>query len=295
MSARLLAITIGNSSITIGVFEKDALAARWRAHTDADKTADEYAILLDDFFKADGLTRTLSEVEGWRGAILVSVVPPLRSTFRDLCRKHFQIDPLIVGNGVKTGMPIRYDDPRALGADRLVEAVAAKAKYGAPAIVIDFGTATTFNAVNRAGEFAGGAIAPGLNLAVDALYRATAQLPRVDLALPPRVIATNTVHAIQSGIVYGYLAMVEGMVARMRVELGEPNARVIATGGRAALLAHESRVIDVVDPDLMLEGLRVIFEMNETTADDRPQTAERGRRSAVVLSEAKDRRSEELL
>jgi type III pantothenate kinase len=263
VSARLLAITIGNSSITIGVFEQDALAARWRAHTDADKTADEYALLLDDFFAAAGLhPDTLSGAEGWRGAILVSVVPPLRSTFRDLCRKHLRIDPLIVGDGVKTGMPIRYDDPRALGADRLVEAVAAKAKYGAPAIVIDFGTATTFNAVNRAGEFAGGAIAPGLNLAADALYRATAQLPRVDLALPPRVLATNPVHAIQAGIVYGYLAMVEGMVARMRVELGEPDTRVIVTGGRAALLAHESRVIEVVDPDLMLEGLRVIYEMN---------------------------------
>ncbi len=257
---RLLAITIGNSSIGIGVFENAALAARWRAHTDADKTADEYAILLGDFF-ANG-EAGLAPAPQFHGAIIVSVVPPLKSTFQELCRNTFQIEPLVVGNGVKTGMPIHYDDPRTLGADRLVEAVAAKEKYGAPVIVIDFGTATTFNAVNRAGEFAGGAIAPGLNLAADALYQATAQLPRVDLALPPYAIATNTIHAIQSGIVYGYLAMIEGMITRMRAELGEPHARVIATGGRAALIAPHTRVIDVVDADLMLEGLRVIYGMN---------------------------------
>ncbi len=257
MTARLLAVSIGNSRISIGVFENETLSARWRARTDTNKTADEYALLLDDFFRTDGF-----EPDGWRGAALVSVVPALKTTFQELCLKHYRLEPLIVTSGVKTGMAIRYDNPRALGADRLVESVAAKARYGAPVIVIDFGTATTFNAVNRAGEFVGGAIAPGLNLAADALYRATAQLPRVDLALPPRVIATNTVHAIQAGIVFGYLAMVEGMATRMRDELGEPYARVVATGGRATLVAPRARVIETIDADLILHGLRVIYEMN---------------------------------
>ncbi|MDE3091025.1 MAG: type III pantothenate kinase, partial [Chloroflexota bacterium] len=199
----------------------------------------------------------------WRGVAMVSVVPALTATFHELCLRHLETEPLVVGPKVKTGMAIRYDEPRALGADRLVAAVAAKAQFGAPVIVIDFGTATTFNAVNRAGEFIGGAIAPGLNLAADALYESTAQLPRIDLAMPPRAIATNTIHAMQSGILFGYVGMVEGMVARMRAELGEPSARVVATGGLARLLAPQTRVIDAVEPDLILKGLRIIFEMNE--------------------------------
>lgn len=260
----LLAIKIGNSNITVGVFEDATLLATWRAHTETDKTADEYAILLNDFF-TPLLTSPRQRGEaggGWRGAIIVSVVPPLTTTFQELCRRHWQVEPLFVGPKIRTGMPIRYDDPRALGADRLVAAVAAKVKFGAPVIVIDFGTATTFNVVNRAGEFVGGAIAPGPHLAADALYRATAQLPRIDLALPPRVIATNTTHAIQSGILFGYVGMIEGMVARMRDELGEPDARVVATGGLVKLLAPQTRVIDAVEPDLILHGLRVIYEMN---------------------------------
>ncbi len=255
--APLLAINIGNSNIAIGVFKAATLAASWRAHTEADRTADEYAVLLNDFFQEAALA-----AEGWRGAVIGSVVPPLTGTFQELCRRHWKVDPLIVSSQLTLGMPIRYENPRALGVDRLVEAVAAKSKYGAPVIVIDFGTATTFNAVNRAGEFAGGAIAPGLNLAADALYRATAQLPRIDLTMPPRATATNTVHAMQSGILFGYLGLVEGMVKRLRDELGEPTARVIATGGLAPKLAPQTRVIDVVDSELILDGLQIIFEMN---------------------------------
>ncbi len=253
----MLVIKIGNSNVTVGVFEESNLLATWRAHTETDKTADEYAILLDDFFGQSALP-----VDGWLGASIVSVVPPLTTTFQELCRRHLQVDPLVVGPGVKTEMPIRYDDPHALGADRLVAAVAAKAKFGAPVIIIDFGTATTFNAVNRAGEYIGGAIAPGLNLAADALHHSTAQLPHVDLAMPPRAIATNTIHAMQSGILLGYVGMVEGMVARMRGELGEPGARVVATGGLARMLAPQTRVIDAVESDLILDGLRIIFELN---------------------------------
>ena len=257
VNSRLLAIKIGNSNVNVGVFEGSSLLAHWRAHTETNQTADEYALLLTDFFAQANL------VDHWRGAIIVSVVPPLTTTFQELCRHHFEIDPFIVGPRLKTGMPTRYENGRSLGADRLVGAVAAKAKFGAPVIVIDFGTATTFNAVNRAGEFVGGAIAPGLNLAADALYRSTAQLPRIDLAIPPRVIATNTTQAIQSGILFGYLGMIEGMIGRMREELGEPHAPVVATGGLAPMLAPHTRVIEHLESDLILDGLRLIFEMND--------------------------------
>ncbi len=263
MTGPLLVIKIGNSNVTLGAFADGVLTARWRTQTDPRKTADEYAVLLNDFFDQANL-----QPRAWRGAAIVSVVPPLTGLFQVLCRTAFAIEPLVVNAGVKTGMPIRYDQPRALGADRLVVAVAAQKKFGAPCIVIDFGTATTFNAINRAGEFVGGAIAPGLNLAADALFRATAQLPRVDLTLPPHAIATNTTHAIQSGILLGYLGMIEGLVARMRAELGEPRARVIATGGFAPMLAPQSRVIATVERDLILDGLRIIFEMNEPKSSD---------------------------
>lgn len=254
--SRLLAIKIGNSNVTVGVFQGDELLAQWRAHTETAQTADEYGLLLGDFLDPLHLS------DGWKGAIIVSVVPPLTATFQELSRNYLQTEPLVVGTHVKTGMPVRYENVRSLGADRLVAAVAAKAAYGAPVIVIDFGTATTFNAVNRKGEFVGGAIAPGLYLSADALYRSTAQLPRVDLALPPHAIATNTVHAIQSGILVGYAGLVEGMVRRMREELGEPNASVVATGGLASFVAPQTRVVDHIEPDLILHGLRLIFDAN---------------------------------
>lgn len=260
VKSRLLAIAIGNSNVKVGVFQGADLIAHWRAHTEVQQTADEYALLLGDFFSQAQL-----EPDRWRGAALVSVVPPLATTFQQLCRQHLHLDPLVVAAGVKTGMPIRYDDPRALGADRLVAAVGAKAKFDLPVIVIDFGTAITFNVVDRAGAFVGGAIAPGLNLAADALYEATAQLPRIDLVPPPNAIATNTTHAIQSGILIGYLGLVERMVRDIRTELKEPKARVVATGGLASRLASHSRVIDAVEPDLALYGLSVIYEMNQGT------------------------------
>jgi type III pantothenate kinase len=255
VTSPLLAIKIGNSNVTVGIYDNATLRATWRMHTEIDKTADEYAILLDEFASLNP-----GSVGGrWKGIAIVSVVPPLTTTFQELCRDHFQIEPLVVTARTPTGMLIRYDNPHALGADRLVAAVAAKEKFGAPVIVIDFGTATTFNAVNRAGEFVGGAIAPGLNLAADALYRSTAQLPRIDLAMPPHAIATNTIHAMQSGILLGYVGMIEGMVARMRDELGEPTAPVIATGGLARMLAPQTRVITAVEPDMILDGLCLIF------------------------------------
>lgn len=268
VKSRLLALKIGNSNVTVGIFQGANLIAHWRARTDTNQTADEYALLISDFLSQANL---LNE---WRGAILVSVVPPLTTTFQELCRRYLRTDPLVVGGGLWTGMPIRYDNPRDLGTDRFVAAVGAIAKYGAPVIVIDFGTATTFNVVNRAGEFVGGAIAPGLNLAADALYRSTAQLPRIDLAIPPNVIATNTVQAIQSGILIGHVGLVEEMIKRMRAELGEPTARVIATGGLAPLVAPQTNAIDVVDSELILHGLYFIYELNEKSAQPpSPRTA----------------------
>jgi type III pantothenate kinase len=252
----LLAIAIGNSNVKIGAFGEDNLLAHWRAHTESDKTADEYALLLDDFVAQGDFGMV------WRGAIIVSVVPSLTWTFVELCRRYYELEPLVVGPKVKTGMPIRYDNPRALGADRLVAAVAAKAKFGSPVIVIDLGTATTFNAVNRAGEFIGGAIAPGLELGSDALYYSTAQLPHIDLVMPPHAIATNTTHAIQSGILLGYIGLIEGMVGRMRREMQEPQAAVVATGGLVQLIGRQTSIIDHVEPDLVLYGLQVIFEKN---------------------------------
>lgn len=282
----LLAINIGNTNIQVGIFENSTLAASWRVHSEIDKTADEYSILLGEFFgpaskrvpssldQSENLDRTSAACSpdedssrspakpAWRGAILVSVVPPLTPTILQLCREHFLLDPIVVNSTLKFGMPIRYENPRALGADRIVSAVAAKEKYGAPVLVVDFGTATTFNAINRAGEFAGGAIAPGVNLAAAALVRGTAQLPQIELAVPPHVIGTNTVHAMQSGILNGYAGLIEGMIERLRVELGEANAPVVATGGRAGLIARQVPGIDAVDPNLILEGLRVIDELN---------------------------------
>ena len=256
VSMRLLAIKIGNSNVNVGVFEGADLLAHWRIHTEIDQTADEYALVLNDWLSQAGLR------DGWRGAIVVSVVPPLTDTFQELCRRYIEVEPLIAGPKLRTGMPIRYQDPRSLGADRLVAAVAAKVRYGAPLIVIDFGTATTFNVVNRAGEFVGGAIAPGLVLAADALYESTAQLPRIDLTVPPRAIATNTIEGMQSGILFGYLGLIEGMVRRLREEMHEPNARVVATGGLARLIAPHTRILDHVEPDLIMHGLRILFEMN---------------------------------
>ncbi len=267
VKSRLLAVKIGNSNIGVGVFEGPTLRAHWRCHTDTSETADEYALMLNDFFEPLELA-----ADGWRGAILVSVVPPLTGTFQAMFRKHFGVNPLVAGPRLKTGMPIRYDDPRALGADRLVAAVAARARYGAPVIVVDFGTATTFNVVDRAGVFVGGAIAPGMSLAADALYHSTAQLPRIDLTVPPRVISTNTVHALQSGIVYGYLGLIEAMVRRIRNELGEPEAPVVATGGLARLVAPQTWIVNHWDPELIFYGLSLLYEMNAVkgATDDMP-------------------------
>ena len=253
----LLTIKIGNTNLGFGLHENGRLAHTWRAETRVEKTADEYAAFLLPCFENAQIERASIQ-----HAALVSVVPPLTDTLREFCRNSLRVEPFVAASGIKSGIQIRYDDPRALGADRLTVLVAAKARYGAPCVVIDFGTATTFNALNARGDFIGGAIAPGLNMSADALHQFTAKLPRIEIAAPERALGTNTRDALRSGIFFGYAGLVQGMVARMRTEMNAPDARVIATGGMAQLLAPHCPAIEVVDTDLALDGLRILYEMN---------------------------------
>lgn len=252
----LLAIDIGNTNLTFGVFEDGQQLHQWRAATKRSRTADEYTVLLARFFRIAGLTP-----EQIDGCVISSVVPPLTAQCVRMARNYLQAEPLVVGPGVRTKMRILYDNPTQLGTDRLIDAVGARELYGSPVIVIDFGTATTFNVVDRAGNYRGGAIAPGVGVAAEALISAAAQLPRIQLVFPPRVTATNTVEAMQSGVLYGYLGLVEGLVSRLKSEWGD-DAAVVATGGLAGLVAEHTAAVDVVDQNLTLEGLRVIWELN---------------------------------
>jgi type III pantothenate kinase len=252
----LLAIDIGNSNISVGLFVGKSLAATWGLATDIHKLADEYAAILLNLLPHRGFNLTdISQVA------ICSVVPPLITTFEELCQRYFLLSPLIVGPGIKTGVCIRLDNPREVGADRVVNAAAGHQLYGGPLIVIDFGTATTFDVVSKEGDYLGGVIAPGIDIAVEALFQKTAKLPRVELIHPRQVIGRNTTSAIQSGILFGYVSLVEGIVARIKKELGE-EAHVIATGGLADFIAGECTVIEEVNPDLTLLGLEIINELN---------------------------------
>ena len=254
----LLAVDIGNTNVTLGVFEGEELRVTWRMATGIHRMVDEYAAFLLNLLRHNGLST--SDITA---VALCSVVPPLTTTFVDLSQRYFHASPLVVGAGVKTGVKIRMDNPREVGADRIADAAAAHHLYGGPVIVIDLGTATTFGIVSGEGDYIGGIIATGIATAAEALFTKTAQLPRVELAHPARVIGSNTVTAMQSGIVYGYASLVEGMLTRIKKELGE-EATVIATGGYAELIAKETTVIDKVNPDLTLIGLRLIYNMNKT-------------------------------
>lgn len=252
----LLCIDIGNTNITFGLYEGATLGPRWRIRTIHDKMPDEYGILLLQLFRHRGYSP-----EDVTGVSIASVVPPLTPIFDTLCREYLGQEPLMVDAGVRTGVRIRYDNPREVGADRVVDAAAVRALYGTPACVVDFGTATTFDAISADGDYLGGAIAPGIGIAAEALFARTAKLPRVEITRPPSVIGRNTVQSIQSGLLFGYVGLVEGMVARFRAELG-PQMRVVATGGLAELIARETSVIEIVDPWLTLHGLRIIYELN---------------------------------
>ncbi len=253
----LLAIDIGNTNITFGLYEGDVLGPSWRIRTIHEKMPDEYGLLMDQLFRHRGY-----QPEQVTGAVIASVVPPLTPVFEQACRDYLGQDPLVVNADVETGVRILYDNPRVVGADRVVDAAAVKALYRVPACVVDFGTATTFDAVSAEGEYLGGAIAPGVGISAQALFERTAQLPRVELTRPPSAIGRNTAHSMQSGLLFGYVGLVEGMVARFKAELG-PETYIIATGGLAELVARETDVIDVVDPWLTLHGLRIIYELNQ--------------------------------
>jgi len=253
----LLAIDIGNTDTTFGIFEDEELCATWHMATNIHRMTDEYAALLLNLLHHQGI-----DPSAIKEAALCSVVPPLIATCEDLLRRYFHISPLVVSAGVKTGVRIRMDNPKEVGADRIVNAAAAHHLYGGPVIITDMGTATTFDVVSKEGDYLGGVIAPGINTAAEALFMQTAMLPRVELVRPKRAIGSNTIAAMQSGIVFGYVGLVEGMVARIQQELGE-KAKVVATGGWAELIARETPVIDMVNPNLTLIGLRLIYLMNK--------------------------------
>ena len=254
----LLAIDVGNTNIVFGVFEGDTLRATWNIATDLHKTADEYAVLLLNLLPREGLA--LSDIDH---AIICSVVPPLDVIFDELIKRYLRTSPLVISPGVKTGVRIGIDNPREVGADRVVNAAAAHRLYGGPIIVIDFGTATTLEAISEEGDYLGGAIAPGIGIAAEALFTRASKLPRIELVPPEHAIGRNTVTAMQSGVMFGYVGLVESLVARIRQELGG-KVKVVATGGLASVIAKETKVIDQVNPNLTLVGLRFIHEMNRS-------------------------------
>lgn len=253
----LLAIDVGNTNITLGLYRDERLTESWRLETVQDRTSDEYGLVIRQLIGLSG-QRTTDVTD----VIIASVVPVLTSTMVRLAESVFGRTPLLVGPGLKTGMPILYNSPKDVGADRIVNAVAAFARHRTACIVVDFGTATTFDSVTERGEYAGGAIVPGIKISTDALFHHAAKLPKIDIARPSSVVGKSTVESMQSGIYFGYAALVDGLVRRMRAEMRSDPLHVIATGGLAPLIARETETIEAVDEGLTLEGLRLIFAMN---------------------------------
>jgi len=259
----LLVIDIGNSNIVMGTYEGKELMKHWRISTDRQKTGDEYGMLINDLFRYQGIN--LSDVAD---IIISSVVPPLVVPIVKMCERYFKIHPLVVGPGIKTGIKLNYENPRAIGADRIVNAVGAFENYGGPLIVIDIGTATTFDVVAENGDFMGGVIAPGINASAESLFSSTAKLPRIELIPPKNVIGRNTISCMQSGIIYGYVGQIDAIVGRIRAEMGKDwNAKVIATGGLARMIYKESKTIDKIDHFLTLSGLRALYERNKVASE----------------------------